>query len=194
MLLVAQALIGFLVVVQFNLFTILLGIGSLAVVAIYPFMKRITSWPQLVLGFAFAWGGLVGWSAQMGSLAPAAVCVYGAAILWTVGYDTIYALQDARDDPGAGIKSTARLFGAHVRLAVAALYAGAVLLIEAALVAANVATAPFAQAGAIGFAMHLGWQLGRIQDDDSAGALRLFRSNRDAGLILFAGIAIAAAV
>ena len=190
--LVGLALIGFLVVIQFNLFTILLGIGSLAIVAVYPFMKRVTSWPQLVLGLAFAWGGLVGWSAQTGALAPAAACVYAAAVLWTIGYDTIYALQDARDDPNAGIKSTARLFGRHVRVAVGLLYTGSVLLLEGALTAAGVAALPFAQAGVIGFALHLGWQLGRLDASDPVGALRLFRSNRGAGLILFAGLAVAA--
>lgn len=190
--LVAQALVGFLVVVQFNLFTILLGIGSLAIVAIYPFMKRLTSWPQLVLGFAFAWGGLVGWAARYAALAPPAYLVYAAAIAWTIGYDTIYALQDARDDPAAGIKSTARLFGQHVRLAVGLLYAVAVVLVEAALVAGGVATSPAAQLGVLGFASHLGWQVGRIDANDPSGALMLFRSNRDAGLILAAGLVLAA--
>ena len=190
--LIAQALIGFLIVVQFNLFTILLGISSLAIVAVYPFMKRFSSWPQLVLGLAFAWGGLVGWSAQTGSLAAPAVCAYAAAIFWTIGYDTIYALQDARDDARAGIKSTARLFGAYVRPAVCLLYAGSVVLMEAALSTGGVSSMPFAQFGVIGFALHLGWQIGRIAPGDPALALRLFRSNRGAGLILFAGLAFAA--
>ena len=190
--LVALALVGFLVVVQFNLFTILIGIGSLAIVAIYPFMKRITSWPQLVLGFAFAWGGLVGWAAQFGSLALPACFVYAAAIAWTIGYDTIYALQDARDDPAAGIKSTARLFGSQVKLAVGLLYATAVLGTEAALVAGGVATNPAAQLGVTAFAAHLAWQVSRIDANDPQGALGLFRSNRDAGLVLAAGLALAA--
>ncbi len=190
--LVALALVGFLVVIQFNLFTILLGIGSLAIVAIYPFMKRVTSWPQLVLGFAFAWGGLVGWAARFAALAPPAFFVYAAAIAWTIGYDTIYAVQDARDDPAAGIKSTARLFGEHVQLAVGLLYAVAVILIESALVAGGVAASPAAQIGVLGFAAHLGWQVARLNANDPRGALTLFRSNRDAGLILAAGLALAA--
>ena len=190
--LVVQALVGLLVVVQLNLFTILLGIGSLAIVAIYPFMKRVTSWPQLVLGFAFAWGGLVGWAARFAALAPPAFLIYAAAIVWTIGYDTIYALQDAADDPAAGIKSTARLFGEHVQLAVGLLYAVAVILVEAALVAGGVAASPVAQIGVLGFAGHLGWQVARIDANDPRGALRLFRSNRDAGLILAAGLALAA--
>ena len=192
--LVALALIGFLVVVQFNGFTILVGIGSLAIVAIYPFMKRVTSWPQLVLGFAFAWGGLVGWAAQVGSLAAPAYLIYAAAIAWTIGYDTIYALQDARDDPAAGIRSTARLFGTRVRLAVGLLYAAAVLAIEGALVAGGVAESVPAQLGVAGFAAHLCWQVARIDSDDPHGALALFRSNRDAGLVLAAGLALAALV
>ena len=192
--LVAQALIGFLVVIQFNLFTIVLGIGSLAIVAAYPFAKRVTSWPQLVLGFAFAWGGLVGWAALAGALAAPAFALYAAAILWTIGYDTIYAIQDARDDAAAGIRSTARLFGPRLRPAVALLYAGAAVMAEAALAAAGAAGSPWAQAGIVGFALHLGWQVARIDLDDTAQALRLFRSNRDAGLILAAGLAVAAAV
>ena len=190
--LVALALVGFLVVVQFNSFTILVGIGSLAIVAIYPFMKRITSWPQLVLGFAFAWGGLVGWAAQFGTIAAPAFLVYAAAIAWTIGYDTIYALQDARDDPAAGIKSTARLFGTRVRPAIGLLYAAAVLAIEAALVSGGVAASFAAQLGVIGFATHLGWQVARIDANDPQGALALFRSNRDAGFVLAAGLALAA--
>ena len=192
--LVALALVGLVVVVQFNGFTILVGIGSLAIIAIYPFMKRITSWPQLVLGFAFAWGGLVGWAARFGSLALPAYLLYAAAIAWTIGYDTIYALQDARDDPAAGIKSTARLFGTRVRLAVGLLYGVAVVMIEAALVAGGMATSVAAQLGVAGFAAHLGQQVARIDADDPRGALALFRSNRDAGLLLAAGLALAAAV
>ena len=189
---VAQALVGFLVVIQFNRFTILVGIASLAIVAVYPLAKRVTSWPQLVLGFAFAWGGLVGWAAQTGTLAPAAVLVYAAAIAWTIGYDTIYAVQDARDDPAAGIKSTARLFGARVRLAVGLLYAVAVFLVEGALVAGRVEGHALAQAGVVAFAAHLAWQVRQIDPNDPAKALVLFRSNRDAGLLLAAGLALAA--
>lgn len=189
--LVAQALLGLLVVIQFNGFTIALGIGSLAIVAIYPFAKRFTSWPQLVLGFAFAFGGLVGWAALLGTLAPAAAAIYAAAILWTIGYDTIYAVQDARDDVAAGIRSTARLFGARLRLGVTCLYAGAAVMAEVALVAAGAAGSLWAQLGVIGFAVHLRWQVAAL-DGDPARALALFRSNRDAGLLLFAGLAFAA--
>ena len=190
--LVAQALVGFVVVVQFNRFTILLGVGSLAIVAVYPFMKRFSSLPQVVLGLAFAWGGLVGWAAHFGSLARPAVLLYAGAVFWTIGYDTIYAIQDARDDPAAGIKSTARLFGARARLAVGSIYTATIVLTEAALVAGDVADHVLAQIGVVGFALHLAWQVIRIEPDDTSGALRLFRSNRDAGLILFAGLVLAA--
>lgn len=192
--LLAQALIGLLVVIQFNLFTILVGIGSLAIVAIYPFMKRVTSWPQLVLGFAFAWGGLVGWAAIFGSLALPAVLIYGAAILWTIGYDTIYAVQDIRDDPAAGIKSTARLFGSHLKVSVGAFYAGAVLLAELALISAGRGDQLLAQLGVTAFAVHLAWQVSQVRPDDGPRALRLFRSNRDAGLLLFCGLGLAALI
>ncbi|WP_246725481.1 4-hydroxybenzoate octaprenyltransferase [Beijerinckia sp. L45] len=190
--LVFQALIGLAVVLCFSRFTILLGMASLVIVAIYPFMKRISSWPQLVLGLAFAWGGLVGWAAAMGSLAGAPVWLYAGAVLWTIGYDTIYAIQDARDDPAAGIKSTARMFGASVRPAVGVIYGGALILIEGALFSAGIGGNALAQLGVAGFALHLGRQIWRVDAADPVGALALFRSNRDAGLILFAGLALAA--
>jgi 4-hydroxybenzoate polyprenyltransferase len=110
--LAAQALVGLAVLLCFNFFTIALGLGSLAIVAVYPFMKRITSWPQAVLGLAFSWGALMGWAARFASLAAAPVLLYLAAIFWTMGYDTIYALQDMEDDAIVGIGSTARRFGA----------------------------------------------------------------------------------
>ena len=113
--LVAQSLVGLAVLLCFNGFSIRLGFASLVVVAIYPLMKRVTSWPQAVLGLAFSWGALMGWSAAFGALAWPAIALYGSAFCWTVGYDTIYAQQDARDDAVVGIKSTARLFGARAR-------------------------------------------------------------------------------
>ena len=155
-------------------------------------MKRISSWPQLVLGLAFAWGGLVGWAAAFGALAAPPVWLYAGAVFWTIGYDTIYALQDARDDPAAGIKSTARLFGASVRPAIAVIYLCTVVLIESALVSARIAGSVLSQFGVLGFALHLAWQVWRIDPADPARALALFRSNRDAGLLLVAGLALVA--
>lgn len=187
-----QAFIGLCVLLQFNRFAILLGFCSLVPVFIYPFMKRITSWPQAVLGLAFAWGGLEGWAAVTGSLAAPALLCYGAAILWTIGYDTIYAVQDLEDDHIVGIRSTARLFAGNTARAVGLLYAGTLLLLIPALTLAG--AGPAGWAGLAGFALHLGWQVMRIDTKDVKGALRLFRSNRDSGLILFAGLALDAAL
>jgi len=186
--LVAQSLVGLAVLVSFNSFSIWLGIGSLAIVAVYPLMKRVTSWPQAVLGLAFSWGALIGWSATFASLALAPVLLYASAFSWTIGYDTIYAMQDARDDAIVGIRSTARLFGANARLGVGLFYAAAAALALAAIVLAG--GGPIALAGWLAFAAHLAWQVSKVERADATTALKLFRSNRDAGLILFAGIAL----
>lgn len=187
---VVQALVGLAILLSFNRFTIVLGIASLAIVAVYPFMKRITSWPQFVLGLAFAWGGLMGWAGQMADVALPSLALYAAAIAWTIGYDTIYALQDSRDDAIMGVRSTARLFSGRVRMAVARLYALAVLL--AALALERVGTGLFGWLGLAAFAGHLGWQVTQIDEADGPGALRLFRANRDAGFLLFFGLLVQA--
>ena len=184
--LVLQGLVGFLVLLQFNGFAIALGFASLLIVAVYPFMKRLMAMPQLVLGLAFAWGGLMGFAAHAGQLAAPAYLIYAAAIAWTIGYDTIYAMQDLEDDPIAGIKSSARFFGARARSAVAIFFAAAVLLALTALVAAT--ASPLGYVGLALFALHLAWQVTRIDRNDAGRALMLFRSNRDAGLLLFAGL------
>jgi len=188
--LVLQCLVGLAVLLCFNPFTIRLGFASLGIVLIYPFMKRITSWPQAVLGLAFAWGGLLGWAAYTGALAWAPVCLYGAAIFWTMGYDTIYALQDIADDSIVGIKSTARFFGQHVRRGIGLLHAVALGLAALALVLAGAGL--WGWLGLGGFAAHLCWQITRIEADNTHRALMLFRSNRDAGLLLFAGLVLEA--
>src|SRR5215471_14672527 len=126
---VMQAVIGLAVLLQFNLFTIYLGIASLAVVAVYPFMKRITYWPQIVLGLAFSWGALMGWPALLGRLDWPPVVLYAGAIAWVIGYDTIYAHQDRDDDALIGLKSTAILFGERTRPMLAFFYGAAVVLI-----------------------------------------------------------------
>ncbi|MGO4172197.1 4-hydroxybenzoate octaprenyltransferase [Bosea sp. TAF32] len=185
---VVQSLGGFAVLLQFNHFTILLGIASLAIVAIYPFMKRITNMPQFVLGLAFSWGGLMGWSAVFGRLDPPAYLIYAAAIAWTVGYDTIYAMQDIEDDVIAGIKSSARYFGDHTREAVALCFGLAVSLTGVAIWL--VGGGLFAWLGLAAFAGHLGRQVARIAGASAPEALMLFRSNRDAGLLLAAGLAL----
>jgi 4-hydroxybenzoate polyprenyltransferase len=188
---IAQALGGLVVLLQFNRFTILLGIASLTIVAIYPFMKRVTDMPQFVLGLAFSWGGLMGWSAVFGRLDPPAFLIYAAAIAWTVGYDTIYAMQDLEDDVIAGIRSSARYFGGHTREAVALCFALAAVLCGTAIWL--VGGGPAAWLGFAAFAAHLGRQVSRIEGASAAEALGLFRSNRDAGLLLAAGLALDAA-
>ena len=184
----AQCGVGALVLFSLNRVAILTGLASLLIVAAYPFMKRITSWPQAVLGLAFAYGGLMGWVAIEASLGLPAVLIYLAAIFWTMGYDTIYALQDARDDALIGVRSTARLFGDHVRLAILLLYVAALSSAATALHLAGAGSAGWL--GLAGFAAHLAWQVARIAPGDTGRSLMLFRSNRNAGLILFAGLAL----
>jgi 4-hydroxybenzoate polyprenyltransferase len=186
--LVAQALVGLAVLLCFNRFSIWLGIASLGVVAIYPLMKRVTSWPQAALGLAFSWGELIGWSATFASLALAPILLYASAFAWTIGYDTIYALQDARDDAIVGIRSTARLFGSRVKLGVAVFYVAAAALALAAIEVAG--GGRIALVGWLTYAAHLAWQASQVEGADPATALRLFRSNRDAGLLLFFGVAL----
>jgi len=186
--LVLQALTGLLVLLQFNTFAIVLGIASLAIVAVYPFMKRITSWPQAVLGLAFSWGALMGWAAAFGHLALAPVLLYGGSILWVIGYDTIYACQDREDDAIVGVRSTARLFVGRTKAAVAGFYAGSVALMTAAYSAADAALFAFLGLGA--FAVHLTLQVIRLDENDGALCLKLFRSNRDAGAFLFVGLVV----
>ncbi len=184
--LVLQALVGLAVLLSFNMFAILVGLASLGVVAAYPFMKRITDWPQSVLGLAFSWGALMGWAAFYGSLAAAPLALYAGGVLWTIGYDTIYALQDKEDDAIVGVRSTALLFGERAPLYVGFLYAGAIAFFALALVLAG--AGPIAYAGLAAGAVHLGWQVARIDLADGALALRLFKSNWSFGLILLAGL------
>ena len=186
--LVAQSLVGLAVLSCFNRFSIALGIASLAVVAVYPLMKRVTQWPQAVLGLAFSWGALMGWAADYRSLGLPALFLYASAFCWTIGYDTIYALQDARDDAIIGIKSTARLFGKNVRLGVGLFYLAAALLVQMALW--RVGASVIAELGMLAYCLHFVWQLRRVDGATPATALKLFRSNWYAGLILFAGIAL----
>ena len=186
--LVLLAVVGLAVLLQFNFFAILTGLASLGIVALYPFMKRFFWMPQIVLGLAFAWGALMGWAAAFGSLAAPAFLLYAGSIAWVVGYDTIYALQDIEDDEVVGIKSSARFFGEQVRLGVGICYALTILFLTAAFYLAGAGWPGFVGLGL--FALHLGWQVARIDRHDGAGALRLFRSNRDAGLLLFAALTL----
>ena len=190
--LVLQALVGLAVLLQFNPFTIYVGFASLAVVAIYPFMKRITYWPQIVLGLAFSWGALMGWPATFARLDLPALLLYAGAICWVIGYDTIYAHQDREDDALIGIKSTALLFRERTKPMLALFYALAAALIALAGWSAG-AGLVFAL-GLLAFAAHLAWQIARLDVDDPIDCLVVFKSNRDAGLILFAGLVLDAAL
>ena len=184
--LVIQALIGLAVLLQFNRTAVVTGIASLVIVAVYPFMKRITWWPQIVLGLAFSWGALMGFAVTLGRIDATAMTLYAGSIAWVIGYDTIYAHQDAEDDALIGIKSTALLFGARTRPALMGFYGLAVALIGVALVLAD-ARWP-AWIGLAAFAAHLAWQIRRLEIGDPELCLRIFKSNRDAGLLLFAGL------
>lgn len=187
-----QALAGLIVLLQFNTFAIGLGIASLAPVAIYPFMKRITNWPQFFLGLAFSWGALMGWAAAIGSLSWAPVVLYVGGICWTIGYDTIYAHQDKEDDAIVGVCSTARLFGIWTKPAILALYASATLLFGLAATLADAGPAAFA--GILLGALHLLWQAIVLDIDDPDQCLKLFRSNATYGWIMFAGFVLDALI
>ena len=186
MFLAVLSLIGFVVLIQFNLFTVLLGAASLLLIAAYPFMKRLTSWPQVVLGLAFTWGALVGWAAITGSLSWTAVILYAGGILWTIGYDTIYAHQDTEDDALLGLKSTALTFGAETKRWVGWFYAGAVVLW---------AIAGLMAGARIGFllvlalvAVQLAWQVRTLDIKNARNCLDRFKSNQWVGWGLFVGI------
>jgi 4-hydroxybenzoate polyprenyltransferase len=186
--LLLQSLVGLAVLLSFNGFTVALGIASLLIVAVYPFMKRITYWPQIGLGLAFSWGALMGWAGAFGRLDLAPLLLYAGSISWVIGYDTIYAHQDRDDDALIGIKSTALLFGARTKPMLALFYGLAVILIGGAGAAAG-AGLVFAL-GLVAFAAHLGWQIARLDIRDPDNCLKVFKSDRDAGLILFAGLVL----
>jgi 4-hydroxybenzoate polyprenyltransferase len=184
--LVLQALVGLMVLLQFNRFAVGCGIASLVIVVVYPFMKRITYWPQIVLGLAFSWGALMGFAVTFGRIDATALALYAGSIAWVIGYDTIYAHQDTEDDALIGIKSTALLFGERTRPALMVFYALAVALIGVALALAGAGW--MAWLGLAAFAVHLVWQIERLEIGDPRLCLRIFKSNRDAGLLLFAGL------
>ena len=186
--LVLQALAGLMVLLQFNRFAVGCGIASLVIVAVYPFMKRITYWPQIVLGLAFSWGALMGFAVTFGRIDATVLVLYAGSIAWVIGYDTIYAHQDAEDDALIGIKSTALLFGERTRAALVLFSGLAVALIGLALALAE-ARWP-AWVGLAAFAAHLCWQIARLEIGDPALCLKIFKSNRDAGLLLFAGLLV----
>lgn len=181
--LVVLCLVGLGVNLQLNLFAQGVALASLALVAAYPFMKRITWWPQAWLGLVFSWAALVGWAAVTGGIDPAGLLLYAGGIFWVIGYDTIYALQDIEDDALAGVKSSARAMGRHARAGIAICYAIALLCWAAAIWAMR--PQALALATLLPIALHLGWQVTTLRLADAADGLAKFRSNRFAGFLMF---------
>jgi len=185
---VVQALIGLVVLLQFNLFTIALGIGSLAIVAVYPFAKRFTDWPQFFLGLAFSWGALVGWSAVFGNLSAAPLWLYAGSVLWTIGYDTLYAHQDKEDDALIGVRSTARLFAEQTKLWLTVIYALAAICIVLAAGLAGSRWPVFAGLALAG--IMLARQIIVLDIDNPDQCLALFKSNNRVGWTVFASLCL----
>ena len=191
---VIQALVGFICLLylcwlgqlKFNTFAFLLAISSLAVVACYPFAKRITNWPQFVLGLAFSWGALMGWAVVFGELATASILLYIGCVLWTIGYDTIYAHQDREDDALVGVRSTARLFGKKTKPALMVLYAGTLVLFGLSFSYAQASWPSFL--GLFIGSGHMLWQIKTLDINDGGNCLKLFKSNSHFGWIVFVGL------
>ena len=183
-----QLLVGLAVLLQLPPFAIMLGFASVPIVIAYPFAKRVTDWPQVVLGLAFSWGALMGWAVVFEDLDLAPLLLYGAAILWTVGYDTIYAHQDREDDALIGVRSTARLFGRRTKPALVMIYGASLALFAAAFVAAEVGLPSWI--GLAAAALHMGSQIARLDIDDGEQCLRLFRSNTQLGWLVFGGLVV----
>ncbi len=183
--LVIQALIGLAVLLQMGGLAIMLGVASLGLIAIYPFMKRVTWWPQFFLGLAFNWGALMGEAAAAGRVSAAAIVMYVAGILWTLGYDTVYAHQDKEDDALIGVKSTARLFGARSRIVLFRFYAGMMLAMLAVGPLADLAWPYYLGLTIAAFMLYR--QNATLDFDDGAACLVAFRAHRDIGLVILAG-------
>jgi 4-hydroxybenzoate polyprenyltransferase len=182
-LLVALCLIGLLVLLQLPRLAQILALASLAPVAAYPFMKRITWWPQAWLGLVFSWAALVGWPSVRGELGLTPLLLYAGSIAWVIGYDTIYALQDREDDALVGVRSSARALGPHAQIGIGVFYAVALCFWAAAL--SQVRPDGLSLLALAPMALHLGSQVLRLRPDDGADALARFRSNRFAGLLMF---------
>ncbi|MCF1451545.1 4-hydroxybenzoate octaprenyltransferase [Agrobacterium vitis] len=186
---VAQAVLGAAVLFCFNGFSILLGLASLAIVVIYPFAKRFTDWPQFFLGLAFSWGGLMGWAGLTGSLSLAAVLLYVAAVVWTIGYDTIYAHQDKEDDALIGVRSTARLFAEDTKIWLTGFYGAMGLLLALSFVLAGAGFPAYL--GLLVALVLLGYQIKVLDINNPVQCLALFKLNGKVGLILFIGLVAA---
>ncbi|MGK0266853.1 MAG: 4-hydroxybenzoate polyprenyltransferase [Maricaulis sp.] len=186
----AQGLVGLIVLIQFPLLAIAVGLGSLLLVAAYPFMKRITWWPQAWLGLTFNWGIPVAYIAVTGQIDPALLALYAAAVFWTLGYDTIYAQQDGEDDALVGVKSTARLFGESSQIWVAGFYGINALLVGLAIWLS--AATPWVVIPYALYTAHMFNQVRKLDIENGAQCLAIFRSNRTTGLLLVATLALAA--
>jgi 4-hydroxybenzoate polyprenyltransferase len=184
--LLALCLAGLAVLLQFNWFTVALGAASLLIVAVYPLMKRVTYYPQFVLGLAFNWGALVGWAAVYGSLALAPLLLYAGGVAWTLAYDTIYAHQDKEDDLLIGVKSTALKFGDATAGWLIGFFAAALALIDAAMWIAGASL--LAHVAIAAAALHAAWQVARFDSEEPALCLKLFKSNRTFGVIILIGL------
>lgn len=182
--LISLCLIGLVVLLQLSGVAAGIALASLAPVAAYPFMKRITWWPQAWLGIVFSWAAITGWPAVTGDLPLAGLLLYAGCIAWVIGYDTIYALQDVEDDALVGVRSSARRMGRHVRGGVAGFYIAALTFWAAAFW--QVRPDPIALLALLPVAAHLLWQVATLAPADGANALHRFRSNRNAGFLMFA--------
>ncbi len=185
---ISLCLLGLVILLQFNWMTIFLGAGSLVLIAIYPFMKRYTYWPQLVLGLTFNWGALIGWSAARGTMSPPAIWLYLGCIAWTIGYDTIYAHQDKEDDLSLGLKSTALKFGEQSKSWIWGFYIAALILWGIAAWQSDAGIITLLALSVV--ALHLGWQVTTLDINNSDNCLQRFRANRTVGLVLFAGLVL----
>lgn len=181
-------LLGLGILVQFRIEAIIVGICSIPIIITYPFMKRITYWPQACLGLAFNWGALVGWAAVTGTVAPAAIAMYAAGFFWTLGYDTIYAHQDKDDDVKIGLKSLALRLGDATPKWAKGFYTMTTLLLGISGMLADLHWSYFVLLGLAG--IHLGWQVATVKLDDAANCLKRFKSNRDYGFLVLAAIVI----
>ena len=181
-------LLGLALLLQFNAFAIVLGASSLVLVALYPFAKRVTDWPQAVLGLTFNWGALLGWAAVQGNIGWPAIVLYAAGLLWTLGYDTIYAHQDKEDDVLIGVRSTALKFGQQTRTWLWFFYGGSLALLALAGALAGLAWPFYLALGAV--AAHFAQQIIRLDIDDPKQCLATFKSNQAAGLLVFFAIVL----
>ena len=184
--LLLQLVGGLAVLLTLNSFAIAVGAASLVLVFTYPLMKRVTFWPQFFLGLAFNWGALLGWAAVRGDLALPALLLYAGGIFWTLGYDTIYAHQDRRDDPGAGVKSTARRLGLGSKPWLYAFYVAATVLFVLAGIQGGHGW-PYFAGVALGTAQLI-WQVWDVDLDDPRDCLAKFKSNRLYAWLFLAGI------